>query len=557
MLVRSWLDALKLHLAHTPNRRQRRAAGQRGPATHHPRLETLEDRRVLALAGAVNYPVGANPQAIVSADFTNDGLLDLATANYDGTTSVLVANAAAPGAFHQPAVTSATGALPLSLAVGDFDDDGNLDLATANAYDVSVMLGDGAGAFGSPTSYGVIGNPASVAVGDFNGDGLLDLGVTSNLYFPPPPCDEYSYCYYYGNYESYANVLLGNADADGKANGTFSPASVTFLDYADHNTALAADLNGDQYDDFVTFHNFGYVTVLLGNSSGLQGPTFHYTGDYSLDVAAADLDGDGDTDLVTANYYANSIGVLLGDGLGGFSGPVQYATGGYPMSVVVGDFTDDGQLDVLAANSGSGQLVVLHGHGDGTFTLPAIAATVSSAWAIAAGDFNGDGWLDAATANSSTSNVSVLTNDRSWPVPVPPNVTIKDVTKNEGNSGITIFSFTVELSQASSQAVTVSFATANGTARTSDSDYLAAVSTVTIGAGQKTATINISVRGDKRKEAAETFFVNLTGATNATITDAQAIGTIANDDGGGKRKLASLESAFLASDSVTTTKKRR
>jgi hypothetical protein len=564
MLVRSWFDSLKSRLTYTPNRHQRRAAGERRPATHHSKLETLEDRCLLAFAGAVNYPTGANSQAIVSADFNGDNVLDLAVANYSNSTvSVLIGNVnglgEADGTF-QPAVTSATGSFPLSLAVGDFNDDGNLDVATANAYDVSVMLGNGNGTFGTPSSMGVIGNPQSVAVGDFNGDGLLDLGVISNYYYSPPyNCYYYYYypCYYYGYYQSYANVLLGNADGDGQADGTFSAANSTFLDYASHSTALAADLNGDAYDDFVSFNSNGYVTVLMGHGSGyLHGPALYYTGNYSNALAAGDLDNDGDTDLVTANYYSNSVGVLLGNGLGGFSAPVNFATGGSPVAVALGDFTHDGKLDVLAAISGAGQLIVLHGEGDGTFSLPAIAATVSSVRGTAEGDFNGDGWPDAATANGN-SNASVLINDQSWPVPAPPNVTIKDVTKNEGRTGLTSFSFTVELSQASSLPVTVSFATLDGTARTSDNDYVAATGTITIAAGQLTETITIFVRGDKKKEASETFFVHLAGATNATITDAQGMGTISNDDGRGKGPRSSRTAAFLGEDSFATTKKRK
>src|SRR2546426_8034281 len=95
---------------------------------------------------------------------------------------------ATPAARSAP-LTSATGAGPLSVAVGDFNGDGKLDLATANAGDVSVLLGNGNGTFQAPTgiSLGDAGSPTSVAVGDFNGDGTLDLGVTSNVYFPGAP----------------------------------------------------------------------------------------------------------------------------------------------------------------------------------------------------------------------------------------------------------------------------------------------------------------------------------------------------------------------------------
>jgi hypothetical protein len=191
----------------------------------------LEDRRVLAfIAAVVDYDVGANPQAIVSADF-NGGGADLAVANYSSNNvSVLLGDGV--GGFGAK-TDFATGSGPLSLAVGDLDGDGNLDIATANANDVSVLLGDGLGSFGTATTYGVAGsNPQSVAVGDFNGDGLLDLGVTSNIYTPGFYYCPY-YCYWYpGYYTGYANVLLGDglggfrANITGLGNGYHTSAAV-------------------------------------------------------------------------------------------------------------------------------------------------------------------------------------------------------------------------------------------------------------------------------------------------------------------------------------------
>jgi hypothetical protein len=104
------------------------------------------------------------------------------------------------------------------------------------------------------------------------------------------------------------------------------------------------------------------------------------------------------------------------------------------------------------------------------------------------------------------------------------------VTVTEGNAGTRAATFTVTLSAPYAQPVTVQYATANGTA-TAGSDYQAARSgTLSIPAGQTMGTITVPVIGDRLPESDETFFVNLSGATNATIADGQAVGTIVDDE---------------------------
>lgn len=110
-----------------------------------------------------------------------------------------------------------------------------------------------------------------------------------------------------------------------------------------------------------------------------------------------------------------------------------------------------------------------------------------------------------------------------------PTISINDVTATEGNAGTKNFTFTVSLSNSSTLNVTVDFATANGTA-TAGSDYVANSGTVTISAGSTSATITVVVNGDTNVEGDETFFINLSGAVNATISDSQGQGTIQNDD---------------------------
>ena len=110
-----------------------------------------------------------------------------------------------------------------------------------------------------------------------------------------------------------------------------------------------------------------------------------------------------------------------------------------------------------------------------------------------------------------------------------PTLSIGDVSVTEGNSGTSTATFTVTLSAAASSAVTVNYATANGSA-TAGSDYVAASGTLTFAAGTTTRTIPVTVNGDTTGEANETLLVNLSAASGATIADAQGTGTIVNDD---------------------------
>ena len=111
-----------------------------------------------------------------------------------------------------------------------------------------------------------------------------------------------------------------------------------------------------------------------------------------------------------------------------------------------------------------------------------------------------------------------------------PTMVVNDVSVVEGNTGTTAAVFTVSLSNPSSSAVSVNFATADGTATTANHDYAAATGTVLFAPLETTKTISVSVFGDFVIEPRETFFVNLAGPSGATIADGQGAGTIQNDD---------------------------
>ena len=163
------------------------------------------------------------------------------------------------------------------------------------------------------------------------------------------------------------------------------------------------------------------------------------------------------------------------------------------------------------------------------------------------GQLFGQGFVGTATGTGGVRNIAVG----------GPSLTINDVAITEGNSGSTNAVFTVSLAPASSQTVTVDYTTANGTAM-EPSDYTAVNGTVTFSPGQTSRTIFVPVNGDTIPEADETFFVNLTNATNAFISDGQGVGTIINDDPGGTLQFsqpayAIAENASSATITVTRT----
>jgi len=335
-------------------------------------------------AAAVNYPSLNNPQSVAIGDFNGDGNGDLAVANNlsPGTVAILLGNG--NGTF-AGAVSYGVGNGPTSVALGDFNGDGKLDIAVANASsnNVSILLGVGDGTFASAVNYNTGTLPNAVAVGDFNGDGKLDLAAANKT-------------------SNNLSMMLGNG------NGTFAPAVSQFTNAAP--TALASgDFNRDGRTDIaVTSQGASTVLILLGSGNGTffaDGGNYYVNAD-PRSVVVGDFDNDGKLDLAVANLIGADVTILLGNGDGSFGSRVDYTSGTGTFSVTAADLDHDGKLDLAVANAGG--VSILPGIGDGSFGSAVNYAAGTSPLSVAAGDFNGDGKPDLAVANSLSNNVSIL-----------------------------------------------------------------------------------------------------------------------------------------------------
>ena len=321
----------------------------------------------------------AGPFSVAIGDLNGDGKLDVATANGFATVSVLLGKG--DGTLGGK-VDYGTGGISSSVAIADLNADGKPDLAVANSYSgtVSILLGTGDGGFAAHVDYGTGGSASSVAVGDLNGDNELDLAVAG------------------GNVVS---VLLGNGD------GTFG-ANTDFATGTYPNCVVIGDLSGDGHPDLVTSNldpNVATVSVLLGNGDGSFGAKTDYgTGINPFAVVIGDLNADGKPDLATANEVGTTS-VLLGNGDGSFAAKTDYGTGGGPQSLAIGDLNADGKLDLVTGNNAASTVSVLPGNGDGSFKTKIDSRTGSLPTSVVIGDLNADGKLDLVTANVGASVV--------------------------------------------------------------------------------------------------------------------------------------------------------
>ena len=343
------------------------------------------------------YSAGQRPYQTVATQVTKSGNLDLVVADYLSS-QIIVLLGKGDGTFQKPMVFAAP--LPIGLAVGDLDGDGNEDLVVVEsngtgAGTLAVFLGHGDGKFSLKASYLAGSEAGFVTIADFDGDGKLDVAETDA--------------------GSGSGGVLRVFRGTGK--GTLLKPRVYKI--PDTPGALAAgDLNGDHHTDIaVTQFSIGSVAVLLNDGTG----KFHKPVTYSagtgeaIDVKIADLRHDGRQDLVVANLSQGMV-VLLNTGDGHFGQPKIYRPTfhpvGPPEACVVADFNLDGKLDVACA-ADLDDSYIFYGKGDGTFPTSArIHNTIQNqgGFSIAAGDFNNDKAPDLAIPIQDKGKVAILLN---------------------------------------------------------------------------------------------------------------------------------------------------
>jgi gliding motility-associated-like protein len=369
----------------------------------------------------------STPQELAKGDFNNDGRIDFVSVNFNALANqqVTILLNSGSGTFagaNKRNFASATN--PTDVAVGDFNEDGNLDVVTCSQSNdnFSLLLGDGAGNLAAPVNFATGDLPQGIAVGDMNKDNNLDVLVSNR----GTPDDVYIYF--------------------GDGAGNFSaPTIIAITNVWD---IAVADFNGDTNLDFAVVIA-GTVQIWLNNGTGMSytaGTTI--TGFNTVeDILAANLDDDGDIDIIAGGAYTLNDGtgsfsariilpqtgneytvgdinkdghpdiiandnsqnttnarVFIGDGLGNFILLAKFESNSFFNGVEIADVNNDSNPDVVGIGSWGGvpYADVLLGDGTGYFTnAPVKYPTITDPRDLVKGDFNEDGEIDIAITYAS------------------------------------------------------------------------------------------------------------------------------------------------------------
>lgn len=407
------------------------------------RLPAVSPRQTSSTSSSASSPAtGQAAQNAVFADVNGDGIADAIYFAPGGGLGVELLNSdgSVENTFQSTLPFSPDPAFSL-ISVADFNGDGRMDVAVSNPGNpgsdnggVAVLLGNGDGTFQAAKTFAAGQNPSALAAADFNGDGRIDLAAGSSV-------------------AGSIAVLPGNGD------GTFgTPAS--YGNGGDPQaipvSIAAIDLNGDGRPDLAVA-NQGFVTVpnssistLINTGSGFQA-RFNAPLPLALVpnyLAFADLNNDGNVDLVAVSPAASAVMVLFGNGDGTLQAPAAYAAGNSAGSVALLS-VEDGNTFLLSMDELDGKMWVIDVSPQGQVAAPPLHMVGGTPTGIAVADLNGDGQPDAVVTGGS-SDVSVLLQKNDLfqtpvgyslgqPSPMPQAVAIGDL-NNDGKPDVVVAS---------------------------------------------------------------------------------------------------------------------
>ena len=369
----------------------------------------------------IPHLIGTETFVVAPADLDSDGDCDLVTAGAD---SLAISWQRSPGGFDSQALVLGgfpITELPLSVACADLDSDSDLDIVSANVIsrNLTAFFQRSAGIF-DPEPLDLLGASTSlvwffVAVADLDSDGSTDLVYPTN----------------FGSHN--LNVQLQHSP------GTFDPTPLVLGGFppSDRPSCIAAtDLDSDGQIDLVST-NLGDTRSGSGNNLTIfwhsQPGSFNSTPlvlggpdvtDGPLSVAAADLDADGDLDLVSANEGGDDLTVFSQMSPGTFEqiplGLGDPLTTDGPVSVIAADLDSDGALDVVSANRGNHELAIFFQGFSSAFEMDSIVLDgPGGPDSVAAADFDLDGDLDLVSTSNDNLVVVFQNGQRAWsPVPL-------------------------------------------------------------------------------------------------------------------------------------------
>ena len=349
-------------------------------------------------------PTGKGPHYIGVADLNHDGKPDIVVCNLDdGTLSVFLQDSR--GNFQlAPGAPIAAGPQPNDIGFGDFNGDGNVDLAVPNHQSpyITILLGNGDGSFRpapkSPFKTDTYPHPHGVALGDFNGDGKLDVMTDS---------------WGHDKIELFLGDGLGNLQLLGK---TFSVGKRPY------QRLRAADFDKDGHVDIVTTNlDDNTATILFGDGRGgfraAPGSPVP-AGAAPWSVAISDFNRDGNLDFATIPYAPDvkdpsklAVTVMLGDGKGGFAPvpgtPLSLAGCEGPNQVVAANVNGNGYPDIVVSCAQNDRILEFFGSKNG-FSAPKTMAIKTGWGGLAAADLNGDGLSEIIVGNSDQNTITIL-----------------------------------------------------------------------------------------------------------------------------------------------------